>query len=990
MSDNPIRIEAEDMLLSGYRTERFDSLTFASGKAYTSLFAEGSNEQGTASTQFSGPTGTYDIVIAYFDEDDGVSAFNVTQNNSQLQGPIQLDSWNADSTVGGALPSAQSLIRRTISAVSLTSGDSIAITGIEDAGEAARVDYIEFVPASTTGDSTSDRTPPDSTNDTNTTTDTTDDTENTDTTNDTDDSDTTGQTGSNTGNTATPDQIIRVEAEDMTLDGYRTEDSSSLTFASNNAYTSLFAVRKNETGSATTQFSGATGTYDIVVAYFDEKDGISLFNLKKGEEELDSWEADGTAGTALPSAKSLVRRTISGISLENGESLTITGTENRGEAARVDYIEFIPSTPSTEDSEGNNDSTTDTDGGDGSTTDGSSGEDTSTDGTNGDNGSTGSTDGNVDGETGSGINDGNTIIRVEAENMSLEGYRTENFSGLTFASNGAYTSLFAQGDNETGTATTEFEGPTGNYDIVVAYFDEDDGVSSFTLTQSNTTLGNVTLDDWQAANTAGGTLPSAQSLVRRTISDVSLKNGDTLVLTGTENAGEAARVDYIEFIPRSNTPDTPTNNGPLSGSNGILEIMPLGDSITRGEDAQTNESLQNGYRDNLAQKLTNANIAFDFVGSLNNGDSSFDTDHEGHGGRRIEQIANNVNTWLENAKPEIILLKIGTNNMGFSTELVSTAIDKLSDLIDTIVTKRPAAKLIVSSIAPVNPSNFSAPAIVPNFQQRVADFNSQLPGLINNKITQGKQVSFADVYGALNTNQDLSSDGFHPTESGYIKIADVFFDAIADVLNTPDEDTTDENTTTDEDTTGGDTTGGDNTDTTDSSSGDSNSDGTTGNDTPDITEATGFTSRDGNNLYGSRKIDIITGTAANEVFDGGQKSDTLTGGGGSDIFHYSRPKEGLDEITDFGSDDFIRVSASKFTGGLQVDGALSTSESKTGVLVSSDEPISLGTKGNFLFDTTTQILSYDRDGIRTRHSPIEIAKLTGLASLSADQFIITN
>ncbi|MEL7332385.1 MAG: GDSL-type esterase/lipase family protein, partial [Cyanobacteria bacterium J06560_2] len=632
--------------------------------------------------------------------------------------------------------------------------------------------------------------------------------------------------------------------------------------------------------------------------------------------------------------------------LTNGKSIQLTGTEDGGEAARIDYIEFVPSNG------------TETDNTEGSDTGGS----------------------NEDPDTTTGEPNTPTAFRIEAEDMTLSGYRTEDSPSLTFASGNAYTSLFSQGETETGTATTQFSGATGTYDIVVAYFDEDDGISKFNLTHDG-----VEIDDWEATNTTGGIAPSAQSLVLRTLSNIQLTNGKSIQLTGTEDGGEAARIDYIEFIPSSNSEPPTLPDGPLAGSNGILEIMPLGDSITRGEDAQTSREQQNGYRDNLAQKLNSAGISFDFVGSLNNG-SGFDTDHEGHGGWKIAQLADSVNGWLESFKPEVILLKIGTNDMGFSTTTVSSAVNQLNSLVDTIIAKRPAAKLIVSSIAPVNPSRFSNSSIVSGFQQRVAAYNAEIPDLVASKVTQGKNVRFADIFGALNSNQDISSDGFHPTESGYEKIANVLLNTITDTPNPPTDNGGDDSPDTNPEDS---TPPTDNTDQEDSTPPTGNTDPEEPTDPiePD-TEATGYTRKEGNNLYGSGRIDTIVGTSANELIQGGQRDDILTGGGGSDTFAYDRPKVGLDLITDFGSDDFIRINASKFGNGLQAGVSLSTSESKTGVFVSGDEPISLGTKGTFLFDTTSNILSYDRDGTRTRHSPIEIAKLAGFTDLSADQFII--
>ena len=66
---------------------------------------------------------------------------------------------------------------------------------------------------------------------------------------------------------------------------------------------------------------------------------------------------------------------------------------------------------------------------------------------------------------------------------------------------------------------------------------------------------------------------------------------------------------------------------PVRCSDPVL-IMPLGDSITRGEDLV-------GYRRELYVDLKNAGYDVDFVGSLQDGSSTgytFDYDHEGHGG----------------------------------------------------------------------------------------------------------------------------------------------------------------------------------------------------------------------------------------------------------------------------------------------------------------------------------------------------------------------
>lgn len=66
-------------------------------------------------------------------------------------------------------------------------------------------------------------------------------------------------------------QMVRIEAENMSLSTYRVEGGAS--FASNNAMISFLDGATGESGTATASFSGAATHYDVVVAYFDENDG---------------------------------------------------------------------------------------------------------------------------------------------------------------------------------------------------------------------------------------------------------------------------------------------------------------------------------------------------------------------------------------------------------------------------------------------------------------------------------------------------------------------------------------------------------------------------------------------------------------------------------------------------------------------------------------------------------------------------------------------
>jgi len=67
-----------------------------------------------------------------------------------------------------------------------------------------------------------------------------------------------------------------------------------------------------------------------------------------------------------------------------------------------------------------------------------------------------------------------TPIRIEAELMNLSTYRVE--SGNTAASGGGLISLY-QATGSVGASST-FTGPSGTYDMILGYFDENDGLHS--------------------------------------------------------------------------------------------------------------------------------------------------------------------------------------------------------------------------------------------------------------------------------------------------------------------------------------------------------------------------------------------------------------------------------------------------------------------------------------------------------------------------------
>jgi alpha-glucuronidase len=98
------------------------------------------------------------------------------------------------------------------------------------------------------------------------------------------------------------------------------------------------------------------------------------------------------------------------------------------------------------------------------------------------------------------------------------------------------------------TLTAKLDKPAGNYTIAVQYFDLRTGASKYDLLLNGASIAHWTADAILPAATIDKRLDGSTS-TRYTISNIALKPGDTLTLSGTPDGDEHAPVDYIEITP---------------------------------------------------------------------------------------------------------------------------------------------------------------------------------------------------------------------------------------------------------------------------------------------------------------------------------------------------------------------------------------------------------------------------------------------------------
>lgn len=224
-----------------------------------------------------------------------------------------------------------------------------------------------------------------------------------------------------------------------------------------------------------------------------------------------------------------------------------------------------------------------------------------------------------------------------------------------------------------------------------------------------------------------------------------------------------------------------------------IRIMPVGDSITFGM------GDNGGYRKFLDYFMKEKGYTgIDFVGpegqnsasfSYNGKQVSYDDNHAGYSGFQIKQPASwgqdsslynklKEKNAVKQAKPDVVLLIIGTNDMTANRSMDDCASD-LKDLVNYMLGDMPSGgKVFMGSIP-----EFTAYG---GTDGRVTRYNSTVKKVADEMKNSGKNVEFADVHGCLNGTADLGFDGLHPNGTGYEKMGKFWAETLDDYFSASD------------------------------------------------------------------------------------------------------------------------------------------------------------------------------------------------------------
>jgi lysophospholipase L1-like esterase len=201
---------------------------------------------------------------------------------------------------------------------------------------------------------------------------------------------------------------------------------------------------------------------------------------------------------------------------------------------------------------------------------------------------------------------------------------------------------------------------------------------------------------------------------------------------------------------------------------GSVRITPLGDSITEGAIGSTYDT---GYRRSLYLQLTNTGYDVNFVGSQYSGiPDDFDKDHEGHNGWRADEIEGGIYAWLQSNPADIVLLHIGTNDISQSQDPQATA-QEVNDILTNIQRYEDDYS---------NPISVFVARIIlrdDSMNPQTIQLNDAVETIVADRIAAGDDLALVDMQAALISPDDLADD-VHPNDTGYGKMATVWYEAL--------------------------------------------------------------------------------------------------------------------------------------------------------------------------------------------------------------------
>jgi lysophospholipase L1-like esterase len=197
--------------------------------------------------------------------------------------------------------------------------------------------------------------------------------------------------------------------------------------------------------------------------------------------------------------------------------------------------------------------------------------------------------------------------------------------------------------------------------------------------------------------------------------------------------------------------------------------LPIGASQVAG----TGSSDGNGWRRNLCNLLTYDGISVSYAGTQLFGNLIWPLSLvEAFPGLTIIEVFNKmVNDDVLGQNPNVIIATIGSNNcVKRSKTPYDDGVSQMSEVLDKIAQELPETLTLVAGVTRWLKDDQSDPCVL--------KVNAGIQQAVANHQAYGQKVQFVDLYNVLDPSYDYISDGLHPNDGGYKKLAKTWFESI--------------------------------------------------------------------------------------------------------------------------------------------------------------------------------------------------------------------
>jgi lysophospholipase L1-like esterase len=197
--------------------------------------------------------------------------------------------------------------------------------------------------------------------------------------------------------------------------------------------------------------------------------------------------------------------------------------------------------------------------------------------------------------------------------------------------------------------------------------------------------------------------------------------------------------------------------------------MPIGASQVAG----TGSSDGNGWRRDLYNLLTYDGMSVSYAGTQLFGNLVWPLSLvEAFPGLTIIEVYNKmINDDVLGQNPNVIIATIGSNNcVKRSKSPYDDGVSQMSEVLDKISQELPETLTLVAGVTRWLKDDQSDPCVL--------KVNAGIQKAVANHQAYGQKVQFVDLYNVLDPAHDYISDGLHPNDGGYKKLARTWFESI--------------------------------------------------------------------------------------------------------------------------------------------------------------------------------------------------------------------